>query len=75
MPGDDTLEKLYGNAAAQGVEAALGNPSFTPAAVAAIQVSEAVKVILGKGELLRNQVLYIDLLNHSYDLLSFGGNA
>ncbi|MBS7525891.1 HesA/MoeB/ThiF family protein [Fusibacter paucivorans] len=68
-PGDETLLKLYANTAYQGVEAKLGNPSFTPAIIAGIQVSEAIKCIVGKGELLRNQVLYVDLLNHSYDLL------
>ncbi|MDK2865691.1 MAG: molybdopterin-synthase adenylyltransferase [Clostridiales bacterium] len=69
LPGDDTLQKLYANTASQGIEVRLGNPSFTPAIIAGIQVSEAIKCILGKGVLLRHRVLYVDLLNHSYDLL------
>ena len=44
-----------------GLEQNLGTPSFTPAMVAAIQVSEAVKVLLNKGEPLRHQLLYIDV--------------
>ena len=71
LPGDDTLLKLYANNTGSGVEKLLGNPSFTPATIASIQVSEAIKLILGKGELLRHKILYLDLLNLNYDIVMF----
>jgi len=35
----------------------------TPAAIAPWQAAEAIKIITGKGSLLRNQMLVLDLLN------------
>lgn len=53
----------------KGIEVQIGNPAFTPAMVASIQVSEAVKLLLNKGKLLRNQLLYIDMLNGEIDYI------
>lgn len=69
FPGDRLLDRLYAGRASSGIEAQLGNPSFTPALVAAIQASEAIKVLLGKGESLRHQVLRIDLLENDYTVI------
>lgn len=66
FPGDNTLEKIYPTRDAKGLESELGNPSFTPALVASIEVAEALKVLLNRGDLLRNKLLYIDLLEHDY---------
>jgi len=44
----------------RGVEVETGNPAVTPVLCAAIQVSEAVKVLLGEGQTLRGRMLYID---------------
>lgn len=66
FPGDKTLEKIYPNKDGSGIENELGNPSFTPALVASIQVAEALKVLLGREEVLRNKLLYIDLLEQEY---------
>ena len=52
-----------------GLEQNLGTPSFTPAMVAAIQVSEAVKVLLNKGKPLRHQLLYIDLHTNLWQII------
>lgn len=41
----------------------LGSPTPTPAAIAPWQVAEVVKIITGKGTILRNQVLVVDLMN------------
>lgn len=68
-PGDDTLARLYPDETATGVEKRLGNPSFTPALVASIQVAETLKFLLGKGELLTKKVLLIDLLEQSYTII------
>lgn len=66
LPGDNTLEKIYPGRCKEGLEKEIGNPSFTPAMVASVQVAEIVKILLGKGDLLRNKLLYIDLFEHDY---------
>lgn len=64
LPGDTAVQDIYRNwVAGKGIEQELGNPSFTPAIVASLQVAEVCKLVLGKGELLRNRKLYIDLLD------------
>lgn len=70
-PGDRTLDILYaqGTRKEKGIEKLLGNPSFTPALVASIEVSEALKVLLGRGETLRKRVLYIDTLAQEYNVV------
>lgn len=70
LPGDRTLDKLY-RVSENGVEKSLGNPSFTPAVVAGIQVSETIKLLLEKGELLRHKVLFIDTLVNDMDVVEF----
>jgi molybdopterin/thiamine biosynthesis adenylyltransferase len=62
-PGERALQEFYaGRQQGKGVEKELGNPSFTPAVVASLQVAEVCKIILGTGKLLRNRMLTIDLL-------------
>jgi molybdopterin/thiamine biosynthesis adenylyltransferase len=61
MPGSDTLNDVYKETE---VSAEGGNPSFTPAVVAGMQVSEALKVLTGNKEILDRKVLYIDLLTN-----------
>lgn len=65
MPGEFLLKTLYGDIK-KGVEDEMGNPSFTPAAIASIQVSEALKLLLGRGTPLNGEVLYIDLENNDF---------
>jgi molybdopterin/thiamine biosynthesis adenylyltransferase len=63
LPGDRTLDLLYGteDVPDRGVEALLGTPAVTPMLVAAAQVAEVLKLLLGKGDLMRGRLLYIDL--------------
>lgn len=63
MPGDRSLHKLYRNPEELDDSEAekIGNPSFTPAAAAALQVSETLKVLLKKEDILRHEVLFFDL--------------
>ncbi len=62
FPGDDTLTILYGGQPPEhGAEFVLGTPAPAPALVAALQVVEVIKLLTGKGEALRGQMLYIDL--------------
>lgn len=67
FPGDDTLDIIYKNKI--DIKNKLGNPSFTPANIASIQVSEAIKVLLNKEEVLRKKLLLVDLLYHEYNLI------
>lgn len=71
FPGDRTLERIYSAPDAEGIEKETGNPSFSPAHIASLQVSEAIKVLTGKGELLRNKVLFIDMLSNEYEVIEF----
>ncbi len=71
FPGDNMMEQLYPEDLNKGEETLLGNPSFTPALAASLQVAEAVKVLLGKEKLLRKKLLVINLLDHEYDIISF----
>ncbi len=63
LPGDDISPLVAGlQGTAKGVEATFGNPSFTPAVVASLQVAEACKIILEQGHTLRHRMLFINLL-------------
>ncbi|MDD6310782.1 MAG: HesA/MoeB/ThiF family protein [Firmicutes bacterium] len=70
MPGDCILHQIYEDAEVD-KSVKPTNPPFTPAVVSAIEVSEAVKVLLGREEALRGKVLTLDLLNHEYDVIEF----
>lgn len=70
LPGDKTLDIIYSNNEEKGIENKLGNPSFTPALVASIQVSEVLKILINRGELLQNKILYINLLDHDYSVIN-----
>lgn len=65
FPGDPGLEALYGprnTTRDRGVETVVGNPSPTPAMVAAVQAQEVVKLISGVGRPLRRRLLLLDAL-------------
>ncbi|HEY5512533.1 MAG TPA: HesA/MoeB/ThiF family protein [Geomonas sp.] len=73
FPGEETVQGIYRHwVAGKGIEQQLGNPSFTPAVVASLQVAEVCKIILGKGELLRNRKLAIDLLEMEVHEIPYG---
>lgn len=63
FPDGSHLKDFYAqHCREKGIEQQLGNPSFTPAVVASLQVAEVVKLLLGMGEPLRSRTLTIDLL-------------
>lgn len=68
MPGDFAFQKIYPSGMETGIETELGNPAFMPSLTASIQVSEGIKVLFGKGDLLQNKLLTINLLNHEYEI-------
>jgi molybdopterin/thiamine biosynthesis adenylyltransferase len=62
--GDKGLAAFYGDdprVPRSGIETELGTPTPTPAITAALQAMEVVKLITGRGEIVRNRLLYIDL--------------
>lgn len=72
FPGDGHLRRIYPEEREfKGLENELGNPPFTPQLVAAIQCSEALKLLCGRGELLRNKMLYIDLYYNNFEEIYF----
>jgi molybdopterin/thiamine biosynthesis adenylyltransferase len=71
-PGEKTLDLLYGNwNGGKGIEAQFGNPSFTPAVAASLQVTEACKVLLGEGETVRNGMLNFNLFDMQFEDIRF----
>ena len=65
FPGEQTLSRFYGKVAEES-EAdenidMYGNPAFTPALIASLEVSEAVKVLLGRGDVVSGKMTVIDL--------------
>jgi molybdopterin/thiamine biosynthesis adenylyltransferase len=72
FPGEGTLQRLYSHwEGGKGIEAQLGNPSFTPALVASFEVAEVCKILLGRGRLLRNRCLMINLLDMEVEEIRF----
>lgn len=68
FPGDNVLQAFYINRAnPKGIEKELGNPSFTPAIIASLQVAEVCKILLKRGECLRKRMLFVDLINMKMD--------
>lgn len=67
LPGDDISPRiLKGRGQQKGVETRLGNPSFTPAVVASLQVAEACKILLGQGTPLSSRMLFLNLLDMEF---------
>ncbi len=55
-----------------GLESALGNPSFTPPFIAALQVAAAIKILLGKDDVYWGKLFFCDLRRMSFDAGSLG---
>jgi molybdopterin/thiamine biosynthesis adenylyltransferase len=70
FPGDTTLKQFYATTpSGKGIEQSLGNPSFTPAVIASLQVAEVCKLLLGQGSLLRGRQLMVDLLSMEMNMI------
>jgi molybdopterin/thiamine biosynthesis adenylyltransferase len=80
FPGDRGLETIYGRPAehpgdgteipsGRGVEARLGNLSFCAMFLASLQASETVKILIGRGEVLRHRVLVADLMTNVFEVV------
>jgi molybdopterin/thiamine biosynthesis adenylyltransferase len=74
FPEDGGLRALYGQGSVpqQGIEVQLGCPAATPMMVAAWQVQEVMKILLGRGQLLRNKMLFMDAEAGTVETLEIG---
>jgi molybdopterin/thiamine biosynthesis adenylyltransferase len=73
LPGDGTVQMIYRNCKdSKGVERMLGNPSFTPAVIASLEVAEVCKLVTGQGTLLRKKMLFINMLDMEVDQIEIG---
>jgi len=67
-PGENGLKSIYRHwTGGKGVEQELGNPSFTPAVAASLEVAEVCKVLIGVGAPLRKRKLSFNLLDMEVD--------
>jgi molybdopterin/thiamine biosynthesis adenylyltransferase len=76
LPGDGGLAALFG--AGQeiprgGIEIEAGVPTITPSVIAALEAMEAVKIILKRGDLMRNRMLYLDLDGSTVSSVNLSG--
>lgn len=72
FPGDRMLHKLYGAGEAERKLPKPGNPSFTPASVAALEAAEVIKLLLGRGRVLRGELMTLDLLEGKAEVFKIG---
>ena len=74
FPGDEGLRALLGGGSVpqQGIEVELGCPAATPMMVAAWQVQEVLKILLGRGQLLRHRMLFMDAEAGTVEVLEIG---
>jgi molybdopterin/thiamine biosynthesis adenylyltransferase len=72
FPGDLGYELIYGKKGAsnsQGIENQTGNISYCALLVASLQSSECIKVLLKRGDILRNKLLIADLWSNSFEVM------
>ncbi|MDW8102918.1 MAG: HesA/MoeB/ThiF family protein [Anaerolineae bacterium] len=70
FPEDPGLKALYGDRPPdKGIEVELGTPAATPMMVAAVQVQEVIKILLGKGRPLRRRLLLADAESWSIEIV------
>ncbi len=69
-PEDDILQRIYDSTPEdKGIETEMGNPSFTPALVASIQVALACRTLLGLEGRGEKGLFYINLLDMQWEEL------
>ncbi len=72
FPEDKGYELIYGkkeHLPARGIESRTGNISYCALMVAALQSSECIKVLLGRGDILRNKLLIMELWSNSFEVM------
>ena len=72
FPQDKGLELIYGSdrdLPEHGSEVELGAPTITPALIASLEAQEVIKILLKRGKLFRNKLLYLDVENGTIEVL------
>ena len=72
FPDDKGYELIYGKKGrkqSKGVETRTGNIAYCAFFVAALQSSECLKVLLDRGDILRNKLLIAELWTNTFDIL------
>lgn len=72
FPEDKGYELIYGKRdllPARGIESRTGNISYCALLVAAVQASECIKVLLNRGDILRNKLLIMELWSNSFEIM------
>jgi len=75
FPGENVIEQLY-----EGKETSMSGvkkPSvlvFMPAMVASLQVAEVLKILLNRGNLLRQKIMMLDMLSMDIEVIDVPGN-
>jgi len=71
FPEDQGLKLIYGHKddTAKRAEDSLGTLPLCVMLMASIECSEVVKILLGRGSLLRNKLLIIDLMSNHHELM------
>ncbi|TFB09016.1 HesA/MoeB/ThiF family protein [Candidatus Atribacteria bacterium MT.SAG.1] len=73
FPEDKGLELIYGSdrdLPEHGSEAELGAPTVTPALIASLEAQEVIKILLKRGKLFRNRLLYLDIEEGTVEILN-----
>jgi len=73
FPQDKGLELIYGSnrdLPEHGSEAELGAPTVTPALIASLEAQEVIKILLKRGKLFRNRLLYLDIEDGTIEVLN-----
>lgn len=68
FPGENTVEMLYANTNDDSMTKP-GMMVFMPATVASLEVAEVVKILLGKKSLLRNKIMFVNLLDMEIEVM------
>lgn len=73
FPQDKGLELIYGSERklpTQGSEVELGAPTVIPALIASLEAQEVIKILLKRGKLFRNKLLYLDIEEGTLEILN-----
>lgn len=66
------LEKFFKSSSGKNeLQSELGNQSFIPALIAAMQVSETIKMLLSKDSVIFDKLVFCDLLTMTFDIVQF----
>ncbi|NOX33777.1 MAG: HesA/MoeB/ThiF family protein [Deltaproteobacteria bacterium] len=72
IPGDSGYELIYGKKSrkqSKGVETRTGNMAYCAFLVAALQSSECLKLLLGRGDTLHNKLLIAELWTNTFEIV------